>query len=88
VRLRAAILAWAREHWQDAGIVSLRQIAERAGNEQLRRVFRALDDSCYAPGGRPPPNPEELLAQLRTLAKIPAGERKKPGRDLQPLYPR
>ncbi len=88
VRLRAAILAWAREHWQDAGIVSLRQIAERAGNEQLRTVFRALDDSCYAPGGRPPPNPEELLAQLRTLAKIPAGERKKPGRDLQPLYPR
>ena len=88
VRLRAAILAWAREHWQDAGIVSLRQIAERVGNEQLRTVFRALDDSCYAPGGRPPPNPEELLAQLRTLAKIPAGERKKPGRDLQPLYPR
>ena len=88
VRLRAAILAWAREHWQDAGIVSLRQIAERAGNEQLRTVFRALDDSCYAPGGRPPPKPEELLAQLRTLAKIPAGERKKPGSDLQPLYPR
>ena len=56
VRLRAGT-AWAREHWQDAGIVSLRQIAERAGNEQLRTVFRALDDSCYAPGGRPPPNP-------------------------------
>ncbi|MFP5413819.1 MAG: BatD family protein [Gammaproteobacteria bacterium] len=88
VRLRAAILAWAREHWQDAGIVSLRQIAERAGSEHLRTVFRALDDSCYAPGGRPPPNTEELLAQLRSLAKMPASERKKPGRDLQPLYPR
>ncbi|MGE3298236.1 MAG: BatD family protein [Porticoccaceae bacterium] len=87
VRLRAAILAWAREHWQDAGILSLRQIAERAGNERLHAAFRRLDDSCYAPGGRPPPNMEELLAELRTLAKIPADDRKQPGRDLQPLYP-
>lgn len=88
VRLRAALLAWAREHWDDANIVSLRQVAERAGSERLRVAFRRLDDSCYAPGGGPPPSAEELLAELRPLAKAPVGDRKKPGRDLQPLYPR
>lgn len=88
LRLRAAILAWAREHWHDIGIVSLRQVAERAENEHLRATFRRLDDSCYAPGGGSPPNAEELLAELRSLAKMPAGDPKKPGRDLQPLYPR
>ncbi len=87
VRLRAALLAWAREHWDDASIVSLRQVAERAGNERLRAAFRRLDDSCYAPRGGPSPSAEELLAELRPLAKTPAGDSKKPGRDLQPLYP-
>jgi hypothetical protein len=87
VRLRAAILAWAREHWDDVNIVSLHQVAGRAGNERLRAAFRRLDDSCYAPGGRTPPDASELLAELRALAKAPASNRKKPGRDLQPLYP-
>lgn len=87
VRLRAAILAWAREHWQDARIHSLRQVAERAGSEPLRAAFRRLDASCYAPDGGTAPAADELLTELRAIARTGADASRKPERGLPPLYP-
>ena len=87
VRLRAAILAWAREHWQDAGILSLRQVADRAGRETLRAAFRRLDASCYAPGGGPVLDLDALVAELRSIARAGAGGNRKAEPGLPPLYP-
>jgi hypothetical protein len=83
--LHDALLAWARSHWRDPGIVSLAQVAARADSARLREAFHALAAACYAPGGGPGPDPGVLLGELRALAA--SRPRAQPGDALPPLYP-
>lgn len=83
--LHDALLAWARCHWRDPGILSLAQIAARADSDRLCKAFQALTAACYAPGGGPGPDPRVLLGEVRALAA--GGPRAQRGDVLPPLYP-
>lgn len=45
--LREAIIQWAREHWRESSIHTLDQVASKAGDAELKRLFQQLDIRLY-----------------------------------------
>lgn len=88
--LRAAILGWAAQHWPDAGIRRLRDVALMADSEalggDLTALFAALDSRLYRPGDSSALNADALIKSLETLRRQPVGKGRRPP-DLLPLYP-
>jgi hypothetical protein len=90
VGLRAAILAWAAQHWPDAGIRRLRDVALMADSEalggDLTALFAALDSQLYRPGDSSALDADALIKCLETLRQQPVGKTRRTP-DLLPLYP-
>ncbi len=45
--LREAIIQWARSHWQQTNIHTLNQVASKAEDAELKRLFEELDTRLY-----------------------------------------
>ena len=97
--LRAAIIQWARSHWQDPHIHTLEQIATRVSGIDLKPQFQQLDTCLYDKhnAAGTPPDLMALVDQLEKIHKTPitggphAGNnpsgKKQKTRELLPLYP-
>jgi hypothetical protein len=86
-QLRAAILDWAPLFWPEDRADTLERIAGLAGDGELDRQFRALDNALYGPASAPAP---AVTSCKERLATVRGEQRHWPGNDgrkLKPLYP-
>ena len=94
--LRAAILHWARLHWNTTDILTLQQVADKAPQLALTQHFNWLDKSIYSGAGNQQTKEDsehdsnqlaELITLLKQANQNAINERSAKGSKLQALYP-
>jgi len=85
-RARATVIAWSAAFTPGVAAVSLDQVAQKWGDEELGQLLGKIDEALYRPGENAW-NGEELAACLRRLRRM--GAHSDGGSDEQPLqlYP-